>query len=129
MSTRVFRPILFCAALLCPAFLSACTANVRPEVAKLLEAALVDARHDSSAGAMQQIAAAEAVPNQSPQEKQAVAEVKDHIITGNVATYIFDPRDGALSLDHGSLPQNRGIPDYNFNQSAPTAFPDAPNPP
>ena len=79
MNTRILSGSLFCAALLCPALLSSCTANVRPEVATHLEAALVDARHDFSAGAMQQIAAAEAVPNQTDEEKNNVAQVKARV--------------------------------------------------
>ncbi len=91
MNTRIFLASLFCVAMLgtLPA-----TATVRPEIAQALQDAHRFAQSKSAPpntfAAMKKIKTAEAVPNQTAEEKQAVARVKA-FVAGQSAGLTGDP--------------------------------------
>jgi hypothetical protein len=95
MNTRIFSASIFCAALLCPALLSGCAipipAGTRPEITQPLQEAQTSAEHHDYTDVGRQIAVAEAVPNQSPEERELVARVKWNLTASNMGNDNFAP--------------------------------------
>ena len=82
MSTRIFSAVMICAAF----FALPAAATVRPEIAQALQDAHRRVQGMSTPpntfAAMKKIKTAEAVPNQTAEEKQAVARVKAFVTGG-----------------------------------------------
>jgi hypothetical protein len=82
MNTWIFPTSLFCVALLCvPACTSIDLSGTRPEIAQPLKQAETFWRRGQQAAAMESLKAAEAVPNQTADEKGTVARVRTTVLS------------------------------------------------
>ncbi|HWY61575.1 MAG TPA: hypothetical protein VNW15_06715 [Rhizomicrobium sp.] len=90
MNIRIFSTVMICAAF----FALPAAATLRPEVAQALQDAhrMVQGTPSppNTFAAMKKIKTAEAVPNQTAEEKQAVARMKAFVI-GNSGDWSGDP--------------------------------------
>src|SRR4051812_19898725 len=94
MNIRIFSASLYCAVVLCSAIPA--SAGVRPEITKHLRMAQGMAQRAFFI-AQRQISEAEAVPNQTDEEKNAVAQVKARLSKAYYRdNYLTDAQQGAI---------------------------------
>jgi len=119
MNTRIFSASLFCVAVLCSAVPA--SAAMRTAIAGRLQQARFWEFKGSLALAMERLRAAEAVPNQTDEEKDAVAHLKAEVMY----TYSKSSQSGFGTREDNAFPY---IPPPNAGQAPPSQVPNEPHP-